>query len=182
MSPNYYLIMAAAWILWTIPFYWFRPAQRSSAKMDPRARWGMVLQSIAYWIVFAGPFWKDAPQPWRVTASSVCFAAGCALIYLAMRNLGKQWRIDAGLNTDHVLVRIGPYAIIRHPIYASMGLMLLGSGFMITPLWRFVIAIVLFIAGTEVRVRIEDGLLRSRFGEQFEDYRRGVRAYIPLVR
>jgi protein-S-isoprenylcysteine O-methyltransferase Ste14 len=182
MSRSYYLIMAVAWILWNIPFFVFRPANRSSAKVDSRARWGMLVQSVAYWIVFAGPFWKTPPQPWRVAASTVFFAMGCGLIYLAMRNLGKQWRIDAGLNTDHQLVRTGPYAIIRHPIYASMGLMLLGSGFMIAPLWRLAIAIVIFIAGTEVRVRIEDGLLRSRFGEQFEEYRRSVRAYIPLVR
>jgi protein-S-isoprenylcysteine O-methyltransferase Ste14 len=41
---------------------------------------------------------------------------------------------------------------------------------------------VVFLIGTEIQVRIEDGLLHSRFGERFQDYRRNVRVYIPFVR
>ena len=40
----------------------------------------------------------------------------------------------------------------------------------------------IFIIGTEMRVRGEDSLLRSRFGASFEKYRDSVRAYIPFVR
>jgi len=40
----------------------------------------------------------------------------------------------------------------------------------------------LFISGTEIRVRCEDGLLGSRFGAEFEAYREAVPAYIPFVR
>jgi len=43
-------------------------------------------------------------------------------------------------------------------------------------------AIVLFIAGTEVRVHTEEALLRGRFGAEFEAYQRSVKAYIPYVR
>jgi len=39
-----------------------------------------------------------------------------------------------------------------------------------------------FLAGTEIRVRTEDALLASRFPQEFEAYRRSVRAYIPFVR
>lgn len=60
--------------------------------------------------------------------------------------------------------------------------MLLGTGFMITPLSLFLAAIVIFICGTEIRVRVEDGLLASRFGDKFREYQRSVSAYIPLVR
>jgi protein-S-isoprenylcysteine O-methyltransferase Ste14 len=41
---------------------------------------------------------------------------------------------------------------------------------------------VLFIAGTEIRVRTEDRLLESRFGERFLQYRKRVWAYVPFVR
>jgi protein-S-isoprenylcysteine O-methyltransferase Ste14 len=40
----------------------------------------------------------------------------------------------------------------------------------------------LFAIGTEIRVRIEDRLLASRFGDQFLDYQRRVSAYIPFIR
>jgi protein-S-isoprenylcysteine O-methyltransferase Ste14 len=44
------------------------------------------------------------------------------------------------------------------------------------------VSLALFIAGTEIRVHTEDGLLESRFGAVFARYRDAVRAYIPLVR
>ncbi len=72
--------------------------------------------------------------------------------------------------------------MVRHPIYASMLCLLLGIGFLVAaPLW-FAVALVLFFAGTEIRVRIEDRLLADRFGEEFREYQRNTPAYIPLVR
>jgi protein-S-isoprenylcysteine O-methyltransferase Ste14 len=40
----------------------------------------------------------------------------------------------------------------------------------------------LFMIGTEIRVRIEDSLLASRFGDQFRDYQRKVAAYVPFLK
>ena len=34
----------------------------------------------------------------------------------------------------------------------------------------------------EIRIHAEEGLLRQRFGPEFEDYRRRVPAYLPFVR
>jgi len=60
--------------------------------------------------------------------------------------------------------------------------MLFGTGFMITPLPILLLSTVLFIAGTEVRVRLEEVLLASRFGDAFQDYQSAVPAYIPLLK
>jgi len=99
-----------------------------------------------------------------------------------VHSLGRQWRVDAGLSHDHELVTTGPYKLVRHPIYTSMLCLLLGTGFMVTPLWLFLLAVVVFLLGTEIRVRIEDRLLASRFAERFQEYARKVPAYIPFVR
>jgi protein-S-isoprenylcysteine O-methyltransferase Ste14 len=45
-----------------------------------------------------------------------------------------------------------------------------------------VVCLGLFIAGTEIRVRSEEGLLAGRFRESFDAYRKSVKAYIPFVR
>ena len=55
-------------------------------------------------------------------------------------------------------------------------------GFLFTRLPWLALASLLALIGTEIRVRVEDGLLASRFGKQFEDYQRSVPAYIPLIR
>jgi protein-S-isoprenylcysteine O-methyltransferase Ste14 len=44
------------------------------------------------------------------------------------------------------------------------------------------ISLALFIAGTEIRVHTEDGLLASRFGDRFLEYKKRVPAYLPFVR
>jgi protein-S-isoprenylcysteine O-methyltransferase Ste14 len=42
-------------------------------------------------------------------------------------------------------------------------------------------ALVLFVAGTEIRVRTEEALLSAHFGEEFQNYKRRVSAYIPFL-
>jgi protein-S-isoprenylcysteine O-methyltransferase Ste14 len=79
-------------------------------------------------------------------------------------------------------VRSGPYGIVRHPIYSSLLAILLSTILLLTP-WRWAaVSLVLFVVGTEIRVRAEDKLLASRFGPKFAEYRRKVPAYVPFVR
>jgi protein-S-isoprenylcysteine O-methyltransferase Ste14 len=71
---------------------------------------------------------------------------------------------------------------MRHPIYASILAILLSTLLLLTR-WEWVaISLALYVAGTEIRVHVEDNLLASRFGKDFEEYRRQVRAYVPFVR
>jgi len=72
--------------------------------------------------------------------------------------------------------------VVRHPIYASMLSMLIATGLTIASWPLFAVGVAIFVIGTEIRVRIEDGLLRSRFGDQFRDYQGSVAAYVPWVR
>ena len=123
-----------------------------------------------------------APGIWRMLASIFFLALAALLSWTGARALGRHLQLDAAIKTDHQLVRSGPYRIVRHPIYASMFCLLLGTGIMITPAWLFLCAIVVFLAGTEIRVRIEDHLLAARFGSEFADYRQTVSAYIPSLR
>src|SRR6266478_6598088 len=48
--------------------------------------------------------------------------------------------------------------------------------------WQIGLAIVVFVFGTEIRVRIEDKLLASQFGETFHQYQQNVPAYIPFLK
>jgi protein-S-isoprenylcysteine O-methyltransferase Ste14 len=107
-----------------------------------------------------------------MTVSVIFFAIGDIL----------SWRMDAGLNQDHELVQAGPYRLIRHPIYCSMLCMLMATGALFTPGIALAISVVIFLTGTEIRVRIEDSLLAARFGDEFRAYQRSVRAYIPGLR
>jgi len=115
--------------------------------------------------------------------SSLLFAAASILSWTSTRALGRQWRLDAGLNSDHELVRSGPYRLIRHPIYTSMLCMLLGTGLLlVTPLTLLLPSLLCFVIGTEIRVRIEEKLLATQFGDEFLEYQRRVPGYIPFLK
>ena len=163
------------------PFFLARRGGRAQT-LDRRARWGIVIQAIGFAIVGMNRYWTRSPSMVRVIPA-VCFLmlAG-VLSWTSARTLGRQWRFDAGLNADHQLVQSGAYRFVRHPIYASMLCMLLGTGLLVTPASLLPISVVLFLIGAEIRIRIEDALLASRFGGEFQDYQRRVPAYLPFIR
>jgi len=176
-----YAIAAALWIGWVLPFvHKFAGPREKAVVKDPNARWGIILQGVAYGIMWGVP--AIGVPVWRIAIGLLFGAAGIVITRLAVRHLDKQWRFDAALIADHTLVRSGPYLLVRHPIYAGMFAMLLAAGLLLAQ-WPVLIAgIVIFIVGTEIRVRSEEKLLRSRFGEEFETYSRQASAYVPFIR
>jgi protein-S-isoprenylcysteine O-methyltransferase Ste14 len=181
--PAYpYAILVAGWLLWMTPFAMIKRSSNPAKQIDRRARWGVVIVAIGYSLLWQGKFWQRQPHSWQIALAIILFALGSLLSWTSTRALGRQWRIDAGLSSDHELIMSGPYRFVRHPIYTSMLCVLLATGFVMTPLVLFLLAIVVFLIGTEIRVRIEDRLLASQFGERFQEYRRRVPAYIPFIK
>jgi protein-S-isoprenylcysteine O-methyltransferase Ste14 len=181
--PAYaYGILFTGWIIWVMPFILAKRNRQTAQALDRRARWGMLLNGVAYAIVWQGRFWERSLPLWRLWLSVAFLLLACVLSWSGTRFLGRQWRIDAGVNADHELVMAGPYRVVRHPIYASMLCLLLGTAFMITPWYLFLIALMVFICGTEIRVQVEESLLSLHFGERFTAYKNRVPAYIPFLR
>jgi protein-S-isoprenylcysteine O-methyltransferase Ste14 len=181
--PAYgYAILAAGWLFWAIPFLRAKRTAEAPKVVDRRARWGILLVALAFALLWQGRFWERTLPAWRLPVAIAFLPLASLLSWTGTRALGRQWRIDAGLSSDHQLVMSGPYRVVRHPIYTSMLCLFLAFGFATTPLPLLAAATVLFLAGTEIRVHIEERLLASRFGETFADYRRRVPAYIPWLR
>jgi protein-S-isoprenylcysteine O-methyltransferase Ste14 len=179
------ILLAGAWIVWMYPFVFRAPhnQKRPSTTRKGATTVGLLLETAGICLAYAFEFSGDATEPWwRLVVAVVLCAVSCALAWGAVKHLGKQFRVNAGLYEDHELVRTGPYAIVRHPIYAALLGMLLATMVLITPWQWALISLILFIAGTEIRVRTEDRLLASRFPDAFAEYRRQVPAYVPFVR
>lgn len=178
-----YIIVIVGVVLWLTPFVRTGWSSSATQSVDRRSRWGLVLELIGYALMLQRGFWAVSPELWRVLTSLLCFVLAIALSWTATRALGKQHlRFDAAIGAEHDLVQRGPYRLVRHPIYTSMLCVLWGIGFMAASPLLFVVSTVVFLAGTEVRVRVEDRLLAARFGERFEQYRRSTRAYLPVLR
>lgn len=177
-----YLLMIAGIGSWVLPFLLAKRHPELTSQIDKRARWGMLLEMLSFASLWQEKFWEQVVPWWRVAPAVVFFIVAVALSWSSTKALGIQWRFDAGLNSGHELVRHGPYAFLRHPIYTSLLCLLCGVGFVVAPWPLFALSMALFVAGTEIRVHVEDALLRARFGELFGRYQQTVSAYIPLLR
>ena len=174
-----YLVLVVGSVAWFAPFLLHRRGSSAPEKVNPRARWGLVLVGAGYAVPWQTAFWTRPAEGWRVAVSALCLGLACAFSWTAARALGRHWRIQAGLDADHELVQTGIYGMVRHPIYTSMLFVVVGTCVMLAPLYLLPLSALLYGAGTEVRVRAEEALLAERFGEAFQIYRRRVPAYVP---
>ena len=153
-----YPIILAGIAVWFYPFVGAHNATPPAATVNRRSRWGVLLQFIAFTLLWQGRFWIRPRLAWRVLVCVALFALAALLSWSSSRALAGQLRIDAALGADHTLVRSGPYALVRHPIYA--GYLLTHAAFLVahpTP-WNLA---VLLVADTALVVRalIEERML-----------------------
>jgi len=179
-------LVTVAWFSWLYPLLFRAPhkQERPSVTLAGPTRAGLLLQCIGIAIAFLGraPL-EVSPGPLRILLAVAIWIPCLLMSWTSVTHLGRQFRISAGLYEDHQLVSTGPYRLVRHPIYTSMLGMLVCTLLLLLTNWPWAVAALAFyIAGTEIRVRAEDSLLDSRFGDQFRQYRDSVPAYIPFVR
>ena len=176
-----YALIGIGVLVWFAAF--FRAHRNSSPAnlVNRRARWGILLQGLSYTVLWQGHFWARPLPAWRAVLSILLFSLATALSWTSARALAGQFRMDAALGADHRLVRSGPYALVRNPIYTSMLLVVLATATVIAAWPLFLVALLLFAVGTEIRVRTEEELLERRFGEEFLHYKREVPAYLPFL-
>ena len=163
-----------------------KPSSPPDRKREPGSLFGVALQGVSYGIVWGVRRLPFTPivsgKPAAVTAGLLAVCAAVASVWLmhsALRTLGKEWSLTARLVEGHKLATTGPYAYVRHPIYTGMLGMLLATGLAVSQWAAILIALIVFFAGTMIRVRSEERLLREAFGEQFENYARRVPAIVP---
>jgi protein-S-isoprenylcysteine O-methyltransferase Ste14 len=180
-----WVVIMVCWFAWVYPFLFRAPhfQKRPSIAAYKPTLAGLSLECLGIFVAFVFRLPPDSPPgPLRMAFSAIFAVLAAVLSWTSVHHLGPQFRIQAGLYDDHKLVRTGPYAVVRHPIYASLLAALLCTLLALTPWQWCLLSLALFLAGTEIRVRTEDRLLESRFAEEFREYRRKVPAYVPLVR
>jgi len=77
------------------------------------------------------------------------------------------------------LITKGPYRFCRHPQYLSFITMIFGFDLMFRSLVGILFTLTLSIPSVVYRARVEDKLLRSRFGKEWENYASRVGFLFP---
>ena len=116
------------------------------------------------------------PQAWTVIALGGAICGWCFLEF-ALRGLGTPAPFDA----PRRLVVSGVYRFVRNPMYVGMSVLLLGEAWL-TGRAGLVVETLVLIAFTSLLVMAyEEPVLRTKFGEDYAEYCRNVRRWIPRL-
>jgi protein-S-isoprenylcysteine O-methyltransferase Ste14 len=113
-------------------------------------------------------------------AGVALFIAGLGLYEVARRALGKFFSEAVKILPEHKLITSGPYSLIRHPIYLGEILFAFSIPMIANSLYGFVIMLVT-IPILLYRIRVEEKILVSRFGQEYLEYTHKTKKLIPYI-
>ena len=181
--------VVVCWIAFTASFLvWKKPPSGEDRERESKSILGIALQGISYALVWAiprkffTPMFHSVGRTLEIVLALLTIILAAASVWFvaaSVRALGKQWSLTARLVEGHKLVTEGPYRFVRNPIYTGMLGMLIATGLAWSHWIVLLIAVIVFMTGTLIRVRSEEKLLREAFGQEFESYARRTPAVIP---
>jgi len=97
--------------------------------------------------------------------------------YLTLTRKGKP---DSNFENTSVLVKSGLYGYIRHPLYLSI--FLLGTGVLLKqPGMLQLLLGTINLISIYITARIEEREMIARFGEEYKNYMKETRMFIPFL-
>jgi protein-S-isoprenylcysteine O-methyltransferase Ste14 len=178
-------VMRLLWML--IMMAWLAFAMESNeaiaVKRDRRSDVAVWIVSVG-WVVllvnrFNGPQLIPRIMLIRIVGSLFTIT-GFAFALWARVYLGSNWDSVISLKMDHKLVRTGPYAIVRHPIYFGFMLALMGSILTFGHL-RSLVAAIMVTAAWLFKSGLEESFMMDHFGSEYAQYRDNVKRLIPMI-
>lgn len=182
------------WIFTTLGILFFaaliralsRKTAESGGRRERKSLVGIIVQSMSFFFAGVGGVRPSLPllSPASIAGAIAVLLLMGGTLYLFVASstaLGKNWSFEARMRTDHQLIRTGPYARVRHPIYLGMLLFLLGLAVALGHWLQLFVALPFFLVGTAIRTKLEDRLLGEQFGADFDEYARTTPALIPRL-
>lgn len=107
--------------------------------------------------------------------------AGAAFSGWAAVTLGRHFDVEVEIHRGHEVVRHGPYAIVRHPVYSGLAVHLLGAAIATGNVLMLAGTMLVAIPAFHHRASVEERLLRAALGSAYDEYARDVGMLVPLV-
>ncbi len=141
-----------------------------------RDPYGTAMQVAFLLLMCAGAFENRSPdRTWEPpggygVAGMAMILLGVRLRQSAARALGRHFTVVLSVLPDHELVSSGPYRWLRHPNYAGLLLIALGTGIMVRSPLFLVGTLALWLPLALLRIRAEERVLRGHLGERWNEY------------
>ncbi|HEV8125474.1 MAG TPA: isoprenylcysteine carboxylmethyltransferase family protein [Gemmatimonadales bacterium] len=190
ISPNICTnILWAAWLL-----IWVLAASFTARTVIRQPLASRLAHGLWLWVGAALLFFVDTrrsgrplnipllpPHSWMAWTGVGLVLAGLGHTVWARIHLGRMWSGTVTLKEEHALVRSGPYALTRHPIYTGLILALVGTVLVRDTLGALA-GFALCLVGVILKIRQEERLLLGHFGDAYRGYQAEVPAVVPGLR
>lgn len=106
---------------------------------------------------------------------------GVWIRFSSMKILGRFYSRNVGMQGGHRLIQNGLYKYVRHPGYLGSFLVFLGFAISSSSFIAILINIILFFLVYSYRIKIEERILITLFGEQYKQYQSKTWEIIPFL-
>ena len=112
-------------------------------------------------------------------AGAIIVTLGAVLAFTARAAIGRNWGTPGMQRSDTELITRGPYALVRHPIYSGILLMMVGTAIGLIFAWWLVAAAaaVYFVYSA----RAEERYMCERFPDAYPAYRARTKMLVPFL-
>jgi protein-S-isoprenylcysteine O-methyltransferase Ste14 len=104
---------------------------------------------------------------------------GIALSIWSIVTLGRHYDLVLEVHAGHQLVRSGPFAWVRHPVYTGLALHFLGACLATGNVLLLAGTLLVTLPAFYARARAEEKLLHEQFGSDYADYMDEVPMLVP---
>jgi protein-S-isoprenylcysteine O-methyltransferase Ste14 len=180
-------VVVWSWVAFVLYWVWAARSQKRLQRREPvLARLLHVAYMAFGFALLYAPDPRFGPlnrrflpeREWIDTLGAVLTVAGVAFAIWARHHIGRNWSGQVTIRQGHELIRTGPYAHIRHPIYTGILLALAGTAIELG-VYRALLAFVVLFVGFTIKARREESFLSSEFGSAFEEHRRHTGFLLP---
>jgi protein-S-isoprenylcysteine O-methyltransferase Ste14 len=109
-------------------------------------------------------------------------AVGIVFSIWSIVTLGRHYDLVLEVHAGHQLVRGGPFAWVRHPVYTGLALHFLGACLATGNVLLLIGTLFVTLPAFYARARAEETLLREQFGSEYDRYMDEVPMLVPGLR
>jgi protein-S-isoprenylcysteine O-methyltransferase Ste14 len=122
-----------------------------------------------------------APRGPFLIAGLVVAWAGMLLRGWCFHTLGQYFTFNVMTSGDQPVIDKGPYALLRHPSYAAIEIILAGVGLLYSNWLSLIALVVVPFLGLAWRIRVEEEALRRDLGGRYQAYAATRKRLIPFI-
>lgn len=183
---TYSVSFAVLWFVWLVS--WMvaaRWSSRAEARPPVRREWFYWALVVAGGALIGANFATGARgMQWMGfdTREQILFVlalAGLGFTWWARIHLGTLWSGTVTRKAHHRVIKTGPYAIVRHPIYSGISLALIAT-VLLRPGLLGLVGTAAIIASFVIKYRLEEQFLMEELGPEYAAYRKKVPALVPF--